>query len=907
VKIEPQDPAHLIALGAQQLAEGQADQALATWQRLLRVSPDKAEAYATLGGVLADHDMLQEAEDAYREAVRRDSDELAYVRGLAGVLERPRAGESERAPQARARETEALKLWRRVLDLAAEDRVARREARRRIVGIWARRRELSRRMQRWRRAFQDEPPDVDAGRFLAEAYLRSRPRRLERAETVLERVVELDPGDVESLLALERARTARGDLVGAIAALQRLVDADPRRAPRYLQRMAEHSLALYRDEQAVEFAERAVKRTPDDASAHRRLGDLYRARQDMEEAIASYRRALELNDHLFSTYFDLAELHMARGEREEADRLFRTVVRTSPDDDLVSRAARASIQIHLGEGTLEALERDLLPLALGHPRRPIFRKLLVELYDALTKPWIRAVRGDAETSDEAREQLDRLGGRAIKPLLEALADSDPAQQRVAVDVLAHVGNEHAAGPLLAAAEESGEAGLRTEALVAAGAIAGPDKVERFVELARGTDRTLRGVATWALGRIGGRRAVRALRALVAADDPAVRAFAALGLGHVSDRPSAESLERLAREDRSVQVRAAAAWALGRAGDARHVPSLIAMMRGGDGLLAAAAASALGALGDRRAVETLARALFDPDPEQRASGARAIRRLARPGASQPAGFPLPRHSAAPDAYLRDLLELEASGEPAIELASLRGALEQAARDAFEGPVERATTALTVLTGPGRFTVTPLVGDLDAWPEPARAEAHETLARLGRSLLPSLADLLDHPDAAVREHAIRAVSFVEGAAATRALGASLDDAHPPVQRAALRALASRGTAEDEGVVRRIVDLALEHPDWSTRMRAVEALAPQEVALVVEPLEEALATDPYAFVREAAARALGNYRAKAAPALRRAANSDVEARVRAAARAALEGGSAPVPHAERAGGSGEAATGP
>ena len=51
-------------------------------------------------------------------------------------------------------------------------------------------------------------------------------------------------------------------------------------------------------------------------------------------------RAIELNERLFSTYFDLAEIHLARGELEEADRLFRHVMRASPDASPATRATK---------------------------------------------------------------------------------------------------------------------------------------------------------------------------------------------------------------------------------------------------------------------------------------------------------------------------------------------------------------------------------------------------------------------------------------------------------------------------------------------------------------------------------------------------------------------------------------
>ena len=47
---------------------------------------------------------------------------------------------------------------------------------------------------------------------------------------------------------------------------------------------------------------------PDDAEGHRRLGEMYRSRQDVDHAIAEFRAAIAKNDRLFVVYFELADL-----------------------------------------------------------------------------------------------------------------------------------------------------------------------------------------------------------------------------------------------------------------------------------------------------------------------------------------------------------------------------------------------------------------------------------------------------------------------------------------------------------------------------------------------------------------------------------------------------------------------
>lgn len=869
-RIEPNDTAHVVALGAQQLAAGDREGALATWRRVLGVEGDRARAHATLGGILADHDMLPQAIEQYREAVRLNGDELSCVRGLAAALERNRDD----------REAEAQ--WQRVLELAGEDRAARREARERIVSIWARTRQIIRQVHALERRFASESPDAEAGRFLAEAHRRRGPEHLADAERVLERVIQLDPGDVESLLALERLRTHRGDLAGAIDVLRRLRDADPRRAANYLQRMAEHALALYRDEEAVSYAAEAVRRNPDDASGHRRLGELYRARQDMERASASYRRALELNERLYPVYFELAELHLARGQAVEADQLYRQLLRIAPDDDLVSRAARASIQINLGAGTLADLERELLPLALGHPQRPIYRRMAVELYDAYAVPLAMQARRGGPDAPAAREELRQIGTRAIKPLLEALADQDPSQRRVALDILGDLENPNAAAPLLALAEnESLELGPRMQALLAAGTIAEPSLVSRFTRLAESGEQRLQGVATWGIARIGGREGLRALRGLLSTGDASVRAFAAIGLGAQGGRGDADALRGALGGETNEDVRVALAWALGRAGGEGDVSSLVRLLEAGGGSVAVIAADALGELGGDTAVDALVSALFKPDAAVRDAAAAALRRASAEREASPATLPPPQGLERARDYLGRLVEDRPSAGPASDLLAWAPALEAAAAQALGGPVEQVLAALALLsTAPTGVGLGPLTEGMDEWPDGARSAAERALDILSDALSDEVVAASAHVDAAVRVAAVGLLVRQSDPAAQAALASALAQPPASVQRAALEALATAEQVPSEAVAARLGHMLRSHRDWSMRTRAAQALARASGEPARDALREALRTDAYAFVREAAAAALASEpREDDVAALERALVHDGEPRVRLA----------------------------
>src|SRR5690606_22204606 len=79
-RLEP-DEANLKALGEAYWAAGQTDEALATWRRLARAGTPAA--YASLGKLLAEHELVQEALAAYSRAIDLDENnpELWRARG----------------------------------------------------------------------------------------------------------------------------------------------------------------------------------------------------------------------------------------------------------------------------------------------------------------------------------------------------------------------------------------------------------------------------------------------------------------------------------------------------------------------------------------------------------------------------------------------------------------------------------------------------------------------------------------------------------------------------------------------------------------------------------------------------------------------------------------------------------
>jgi tetratricopeptide (TPR) repeat protein/HEAT repeat protein len=884
------DPEHLVELGSRYWREGDKKKAIATWQRLRTASRDRTTGLVRLGELYLEHDLVDEALALLEEAVRLDPKQLRPKKAYALALERAGTTASTREGKKHHHDA-ALALWERLLKDAGKSSELKREARQHIVTLWNLSGSLAPRSAALARRLNAAPPDLEAGRLLAEAEIRM--RRYPEAERTLNKVVAAAPGDLESLSRLERVLGLQRKLAEAIAVLERLARADPKRARECYQKMADYAAELYRDDDAIRYISRVVELSPDDAEGHKKLGEMQRRRGDAARATAAFRAAIQKNERLFPVYFDLAELLLGQGQAEEADQLLRSVLRRAPDDELVVRAARLSLQINLGRNSVDQLENDLVPLALDNPDRPLYRRLLVELYGAVAYPLLHRIESSDPNEVKAAEaELKRLGERAIKPLLDALGDSRGSQQETATTLLTYVGNPSAGPALFAYATGSGDPRLRARAMLAVGALRDKSLAPKLLAVALPGDKTLSGAsdpvvlaAAWGLARLGSADARAALLELAEKGAPGPRALSLLGISLSGDRRSARIIGRaLADPDAGSLPRAAAAFAAGELGLVQHASLLGELSESPDPTLAGAALVALARLSVKSADERIARRLVTADPELR-DAARAAALVLGSGVYRKREQPLPIPSGELDvARVIDGLLPAGYGaaDERLALIRLEKVLELALVQRTRSSTAGARTAIQALGRDGGrlpFSMLLLKSADDA---PTRKLAGEIAARITRALVPAFIALAEHPAADVRAEALGFLSLEDHADAVRAVVNGVKDPAPDTQRAVLSHLEARHAAGVDLVIP-----LLAQADWSLRAVTAEALGRMirrgEPKRAVLALEQAALGDGTALVREAALRAL----AKAAPelsrrALEQAAGGDPEPRVRKTAAA-------------------------
>ncbi len=886
------DPQHLVELGDRYYREGETEKAKRTWKRILVIVPSRSRALSILGDVYLDHDMAEEALETLREAVKLSPDDMRFKKALALALERAGAGAPKRVRLRRYEES--LRLWEQLLVAGKTDPGLAREARRHIITLWSLGGSLEKRLAPLERNLKADPPDLASGRLLAQSYLRL--KRLEDAERVLRKVTRHAPGDVQSHLLLERALVQQRKLSHAIKVLDRLVKMDPSRAREYYQRMGKYSAEMYKDDDAIRYAAKAVELSPDDAQGHKNLAEMYARRQDVDRAIREYRKAIEKNDRLFPAYFDLAELLISRQKLDEADRLLRRVVRSATDEELLARATRLSAQINLSNGTLESLEKELLPVALANPHKPIYRRLLVELYGSLTFPLVQKTKSaDRAERNAAKGELKRIGQRAVKPLLDALSDQRDSQQRVAIELLTHLRNENANQALYTYATGEGEAPLRVQAMIAVGATGDSKMLPSLRTLLFDGDvpRVDEGdpiamAAVWALCQIQSKESSRLLTRLLETDSPSSQALSAISLSLRGERVE-PALQRLLDSTEHGNVpRAAAAFALGQLGASSAKRDLQPLTRAGDPRVRAAALVALTRLGDEAAPEAIARALVSTDATLRSAAVGAAGVLGT-GNYESEGDPL----AVPEgrveaASLLQSLRPRAPGPTAKAKAII--ALEEPLSEMIPLSIQRspnhaAMISDALLAADGQ----PAFGELSRGFEQAdpalKKRAQDALSSVAASAVMPFVSLSRHPSARVRTTALLFLATRTEPSARAALLEALRDSDVQVRRLVLGKIGADPRIEAlAGVVE-----ALERSDnWNERSYAIEIIgnfgrlqAPSsqpEVKQAISVLSRLAKTDEFSFVRQKAAQSLAAIaRAEARPVLSALAKEDPEARVR------------------------------
>lgn len=250
--------------------------------------------------------------------------------------------------------------------------------------------------------------------------------------------------------------------------------------------------------------------------------------------------------------------------------------------------------------------------------------------------------GDVTKRDRAAQDLIRLGKEAVRPLIEALQTRDTNLLPLYQQILGHIPS---AVPILIKTLTSAHPLIRGRVAEVFAMNRDLSAVPALLEVLQGEYFTVRSRAALALGKIGDPKALQPLLYALKDSEDEVRIAACLGLGLFKEPSTFDDITNVLLDDPKIEVRQAAARALGNTQHSDAVPYLLEALHdsywwyereyaAGDLLLAIEkigvaavnpliesltdkegtvrkfAAILLGKLGDPRAIEPLGMALYD---------------------------------------------------------------------------------------------------------------------------------------------------------------------------------------------------------------------------------------------------------------------------------------------------------
>ena len=230
-----------------------------------------------------------------------------------------------------------------------------------------------------------DPKNLAARRLLARIYLQTlgelqpKPEQKQTLELAIEQyeaIVRLDPDDAESRLFLARLYRLNGQMEKAEATLKDYLAAQPR---------SEQALAalaqLYTDQgesaRAIQLLTEATNEKPT-AELLATLALAYEQADDPDNAIATYRRALELDSDNVEIRRHLAQALLEASRYDEAVEELKTLTRLNPED---SQSHLRLSQIYRHRGQFDQAEAYLAraeELAPDDPDVDFNRALLLE-------------------------------------------------------------------------------------------------------------------------------------------------------------------------------------------------------------------------------------------------------------------------------------------------------------------------------------------------------------------------------------------------------------------------------------------------------------------------------------------------------------------------------------------------
>ncbi len=294
-------------IGKSQLALGQKDQAIATWQKLGALDDGKFHRRMRVAELLTQARQLAEAQTAYAPLLEETAgDPAQHCRVLR---------EFGRLQELQGNLDPALATYDAILAATARGNWLRKEIEGRVVQIHRRQGKLDALVARLEAQRREQPDELAITELLADVYLETKKR--DQAVAVLAQASPRFPNDLRLSRKLAQLYVDQGDVEKAIGEYQRMLTQKPDELEMYLELGQLFAKGAQFAEAKLQW-EKALARRLQDATLCARLAGMYATFEREEDAVRLFERAMELEPDAMPRYTDLADYLFARGKVEPA-------------------------------------------------------------------------------------------------------------------------------------------------------------------------------------------------------------------------------------------------------------------------------------------------------------------------------------------------------------------------------------------------------------------------------------------------------------------------------------------------------------------------------------------------------------------------------------------------------------
>ncbi len=219
-------------------------------------------------------------------------------------------------------------------------------------------------------------PQAEARQHLDKGNQQAAAKRFPEAIIEYRRAVQADPRLGEARLQLAHAYASTGDGINALREYVRAADLLPENTDAQ-QRAGTYMLIAGQFQDAQGLAERMVKRDPASVEGHVLLANALAGLKDLDSAVATFEKAVELDPQRSSTYAEFGALRMIEGNRDAAENAFKKAIEVDPQS-ASARLAYSNFLMAIGDQP--GAEKEILRALELEPKNLVANRAIAMQY-----------------------------------------------------------------------------------------------------------------------------------------------------------------------------------------------------------------------------------------------------------------------------------------------------------------------------------------------------------------------------------------------------------------------------------------------------------------------------------------------------------------------------------------------